>query len=104
MPSTLSLIVESTQGKDRRRSLRTPHIAEAWVWSPTSSRDDEQLDVTSLNVSKHGVAFTLDKPIPVHCFHMIEIRMGQQHLKTEVRIISCRQNEEGKWEVGAEFC
>ena len=35
---------------------------------------------------------------------MIEVGLGAQQVVSEVRIISCRESEDGVFEVGAEFC
>ena len=43
--------------------LGKPHVAEAWVASPTATRADDRLEVTALNLSRHGVAFE----VPRHC-------------------------------------
>ena len=90
-------------GADRRRSTRKPHVAEAWVASPTATDPDDKLEVTALNLSRHGVAFELPKPLPEGAFYIMEIGVGDQRLSSEVRIISCRKVE-GVYEVGAEFC
>jgi PilZ domain len=89
---------------ERRRSPRTPHVAEAWISSPTATNPDERIEVTSMNLSRHGVGFELAKPIPEHTFYAIEIGMGDQRLISEIRIVSCRKSDHGTWEVGAEFC
>ena len=90
-------------GADRRRSTRRPHVAEAWVASPTATRPDDKLEVTALNLSRHGVAFELPEPLPEGSFYVVEIGVGDQRLSSEVRIISCRKVD-GVYEVGAEFC
>lgn len=92
-----------TAATDRRRSLRKPHVAEAWVASPTATRADDRLEVTALNLSRHGVAFEVPKALPEGSFYIVEIGVGDQRLSSEIRIISCRKVE-GVYEVGAEFC
>src|SRR3954454_19167840 len=90
-------------GADRSRSLRRPHVAEAWVSSPTATRADDRLEVTALNLSRHGVAFEVTKPMPVGSFYIVEVGVGDQRLSSEIRIISCRKVD-GMYEVGGEFC
>ena len=90
-------------GFDRRRSMRAPHVAESWVVSPTATSPDERVEVTSLNLSRHGVAFEVAEPLPEGAFYVIEIGVGDQRLCSEVRIISCRRNG-AIYEVGSEFC
>jgi PilZ domain len=90
---------------DRRRSTRTPHVAQAWVVSPTSTRPaEERLEVAALNLSRHGVAFQVPQPLPEGAYYLIEIAVGAQRLTSEVRIISCRRSDQAAFEVGAEFC
>jgi hypothetical protein len=89
---------------DRRRSARRPHVAEAWVVSPTATRAEERLEVRSLNLSRHGVMFELDAPLAESSFYMFEVGVGDQKLCSEIRIISCLKNKTGDYEVGAEFC
>jgi len=90
-------------GSERRRSTRAPHVAGAWVASPTATRPDDRLEVTALNLSRHGVAFELPGPLPEGAFFVIVIGVGEQRLTSEVRIISCRKAG-AAYAVGAEFC
>lgn len=90
--------------RDRRRSARTCHLVQAWVVSPTATRDDERREVQALNLSRHGVGFEVSAAMPVNSFFMMEIGVGEQRLCSEVRIISCTKNGAGTYEVGAEFC
>jgi len=92
-------------GEERRRSVRYPRVADAWIWSPTADDPVEQrLEVTAVNLSRHGVAFDLDRPIASGSFQMIEIALGEQRLVSEIRIVSCRKLDNGQFEVGAAFC
>lgn len=90
--------------KDRRRSDRAPKVLDAWICSPTATnRAEEREVVTSVNLSRHGVAFVLEHSVPTGAFYIIDIAMGGQQVASEVRIISCRKAEDGRYEVGAEF-
>ena len=91
-------------GEERRRSVRHPRVADAWIWSPTADASDARQEVTAVNLSRHGVAFDLEHPVPSGSFQMIEIALGEQRLVSEIRIISCRQLDNGQFEVGAAFC
>lgn len=105
MPQTLTAESKMSQtDEDRRRSKRKPHVIEAWIWSPTSTNLNDKEEVRAVNLSRHGVGFQIEREIPVAHFMMIEIGMGNQKVSSEVRIISCRECEDGKFEVGAEFC
>lgn len=89
---------------DRRRSARVRHVVDAWIASPTDFHRKDAFEAKSLNVSRHGVAFETDRELPTGSFWVIEIAMGDQQMSTEIRIISCHKCDNGKWEVGAEFC
>jgi hypothetical protein len=90
--------------KDRRRSERKEHVVEAWIVSPTATRATERFEVTAMNMSRHGVCFSLARAIPSGSYYMIEVMMGDQKILSEVRIISCRKDAAGRYDVGAEFC
>lgn len=93
-----------TKEKDRRRSDRTPKVLDAWICSPTATDPAEEREVvTAVNLSRHGVAFALEHSVPTGAFYIIEFSMGGQKVVSEVRIISCRKAEDGRFEVGAEF-
>lgn len=94
---------KDAQGANRRRSARTPHIAEAWVSSPTATTPEDKVEVTSLNLSRHGVAFEMTQPLALGSFYVIEVGVGEQRLCSEVRIVSCRETG-GFYDIGAEFC
>ena len=104
MATTAQPLISDARGFDRRRSLRKPHVAEAWICSPTATRPEEKVEVTAINLSRHGVAFEIPKNLPTDTFYVMEVGVGDQRLVSEVRIISCRKAENGNYEVGAEFC
>ena len=90
---------------DRRRAVRRPHVCEAWVRSPTDG-DDAKLEVSALDLSRHGVGFESRHPLAEGCFYWIEIGFGQQRIASEIRISSCVAIDgiPGAWRVGGEFC
>jgi hypothetical protein len=90
--------------KDRRRSERTPLVVEAWLSSPTATDPSDGEEVTSVNVSRHGVAFDRRKALPVGTFHILDIKMGEQRMRSEIRVMTCRPLPDGTFEIGAEFC
>ena len=109
---------QGLQGADRRRSQRRPHVIDAWI-SPSSPapqgrsdgrpqdrQDAHRYEVVAMDLSRHGVGFAMEQPLPVGSFHVIEIGFGEQQLVAEIRIVSCRPlNEEtGLFQIGAEFC
>jgi hypothetical protein len=91
--------------ENRRRALRRPHVCEAWVRSPTDV-DESRIEVTALDLSRHGVGFEAHEPLAEGCFYWIEIGFGDQRIAQEVRVRSCVESDAtpGVFRVGAEFC
>lgn len=85
--------------RERRRSERFPYIIEA-----TLSTENETFEVTTANLSKHGVGLIVNAGLALGAFYMFEIAIGPKVVETEVRVISCRALEDGRFEIGAEFC
>jgi hypothetical protein len=90
--------------KDRRRSARKEHVVEAWIISPTATKASEKMEVTSMNISRHGVCFSLARPIPEGAYYVIEVLMGEQKITSEIRVVTCRKDDGERFDVGAEFC
>jgi hypothetical protein len=99
VPSAAALPADA----ERRRSQRTPHIVEAWIASPTATDPKDRDEVRSVNMSRHGIAFEHRIDLPLGTFHLIDIVLGEQRLRTEVRIMYCRSLGDGTFEIGAEF-
>jgi hypothetical protein len=89
---------------ERRRSERNPYVVEAFIISPTATSEAERKEVTSVNLSRHGIAFDFDQPLPKKTYYRMEISLGGKVICTEVKIVSCRAIEDGIYQVGAEFC
>jgi hypothetical protein len=90
--------------KDRRRSERKEHLVQAWISSPTATDPSEKVEVKSVNISRHGVCFSVSNAIPLGAFYVIEVMMDQQKIVSEVQIVDCRKAPTGQFDVGAEFC
>lgn len=88
---------------ERRRSQREPYVAEASLASPTAKDPADRIEVSALNISRHGIAFELPKSIPTGAFYVLQLGMGPQRMKSEVQIVSCRSGN-GTFHVGAKFC
>lgn len=91
---------------ERRRSGRLPHIIQSWLTPAGDDNPDSRLEISSLDLSQHGVAFGTWQPLAVGSFHVIEIGLGDQRLMSEVRVVSCRPFPalNGVYQIGAEFC
>jgi len=104
MKTQVSAARSAAENRNRRRSERKPHVADAYVYSPTATDPDDRLEARSINLSRHGVSFEMTRPLASNTFYMIQLDLGAQHLETEVRIISCRKISQNSYQVGAEFC
>lgn len=91
-------------GSDRRRDDRTPKICDAWIYSPTATRPEDRKQVTGVNLSKHGVAFNSQSPVPIDSFHKIELQLEGRTIISEIRIIHCEPSDFNHFNVGGEFC
>jgi hypothetical protein len=93
-----------TSTADRRRSKRREHVVDAYIISPTATNPYERREVTSINLSRHGVAFDFVQPLPKGSYYNICVGLGDQQLTSEIRIVACQPIEDGLYQVGAEFC
>lgn len=89
----------STEPDNRRRSERFPYIVEAALSTETT-----MFPVETANLSKHGVSLIVDNEVAVGSFYLFEIAIGPKTVETEVRVVACRATEDGRFEIGAEFC
>ncbi len=89
---------------DRRRSARKPQAVQAYIASPTTRDPLDRQEVMAVNLSRHGIAFDHKSPLPLGTYHVIDISLGEQRLRSELRIICCRKLADGNYEIGGEFC
>jgi PilZ domain len=100
----MSGIEPSISLSERRRSERQPYVVEAFIISPTARSETERREVTSINLSRDGIAFDFDVPLARKTYYRMEILLGGKQTVTEVRIVSCVPIEHGMYQIGAEFC
>lgn len=98
---SVSMLKKSEQLEDRRRSPRRPHVAEAQLTSPTGGTP---VDMKSVDLSRHGVGLSIQKPLATGTFHILKLGLGTQKIETEVRILSCDRAVDGSYRIHAEFC
>jgi hypothetical protein len=91
---------------NRRRSERHPCVIEAWLNPTGNASADAGFEVTSIDLSRHGIGLHVPKALVVGDYFIVEIGLGNQQLKSEIRIVACRPLDErpGYFQVGAEFC
>jgi hypothetical protein len=92
----------ATQERERRRSARTPHACEAWLSSPTATDPADRVEVTTLNLSRHGVCFEIPVAVPTGAYYILRVGVGPQKINSEIRILSCRPSDQS-FKIGAEF-
>jgi hypothetical protein len=100
---TMSSATIKPESRERRRSHRAPCICEAWLSSPTSRDPADRVEVTTLNLSRHGVAFELPVAVPTGAYFLLRFTIGPQQISSEIRILTCRAGDES-FQIGAEFC
>jgi hypothetical protein len=99
-PRTDSVVTTPTPA-ERRRSRREAHVAQAIVSSPTGG---SRVEVVSMDLSKHGVRLSVNKPLATGTYQRLELGGSGQRVVREVRILSCRLQEDGSFQLHAEFC
>jgi PilZ domain len=95
----MKLAQDSTQS-ERRRSPRKGNIIEGWL-SPYDSPD--RTEVTTFDLSRHGVSFDSPAAIPVGAQFIYEIGFGEQTLVCDIRVVSCKPSGDKIWHIGAKF-
>lgn len=88
---------------DRRRSFRQERATPAWLSAATGTNKGNGFHVTIKDLSLHGVGFISDRSLRKQDTHWMVIADQSLRLSTRIRVASCRQREDGMWDVGAEF-
>jgi hypothetical protein len=88
---------------DRRRSQRQERATPAWLSAATGAAKGKGLNVIIRDLSLHGVGIIAERPLNKNDAHWIVIADQTLRLSTRLRIVSQRQREDGKWDVGGEF-
>ncbi len=65
--------------------------------------DDEGWEVLVYDISRFGVGFDSTEPLEVG--EQVRLRIGRGPIKRSrlIRVVVCRQSEDGTWNIGAEF-
>ncbi len=88
---------------DRRRSSRAERATPAWMSAASGSNKGNGFNVTIKDLSLHGVGLIADRALNRQDTHWMVIADQSLRLSTRVRVASCRQREDGLWDVGGEF-
>ena len=87
---------------ERRRETRSSHAGQAWISSPTATTAAERTAVSSVNLSRHGVAFRSPVPLAVGAYFRLQIARTTGASTTEIRVIHCKKHADG-FDIGSEF-
>jgi hypothetical protein len=88
---------------DRRRSARVRAPVPAWVSGDSHDRSARGRDVGVVDLSEHGVGFRDGRgDYRIGAAHWLVVN-GTSRLSTRIRIVSCRRNRTGGYDVGAVF-
>jgi hypothetical protein len=88
--------------EERRRSPRATYVAPAWLSAEAGTRGPNY-QVVVFNLSLHGVGFTSEKPLESKAIHWIVIGAGGLRASSRLRIVNCRQRDDGQYDCGAQF-
>ena len=89
-------------GPDRRRSAREAHFVPGTLQPASGSADlDEQVVVCNLSLG--GVGLVCDHRYRLGTHWRITLGNGPLLLNAKVRVVSCRQRADGRFDVGCEF-
>src|SRR3954468_1571944 len=94
---------------DRRRRERVAGETQGWILPATPRLpahlpdDEEAWEVRIHNVSRIGVGFTSTAEMRVGDEHRLRISRGPMKRARLIRVMACRQCEDGTYTVGAEF-
>lgn len=103
LPAAPQAVHERSQAvDDRRRSERVGQRVPGWVSG--ADRSSRGQSVTVCDMSMHGIGF--HDPATryrVGTTHWLVVNGGALRVSTRIRIVSCRDGEEGGYYVGAAF-
>jgi hypothetical protein len=91
-----------TAAEERRRSERVEKRVPGWVSG--ADRNSRGQAITVCDMSMHGVGFyDATNRYRVGASHWMVVNGGALRVSTRVKIVSCRQGDEGGFYVGASF-
>ncbi|MFT3785529.1 MAG: hypothetical protein QM770_05120 [Tepidisphaeraceae bacterium] len=91
--------------EDRRRSDRSRQCMPAWVSGDAVDRGSRGSQVIVTSLSMHGVGFRDPRTrYRVGAAHWVVVSgVSSMRISSRVKIVSCRENEQGGYDVGAAF-
>ncbi len=94
----------ATSVDDRRRSERVGQRIPGWISGESSNRSSRGQAVVVTDISMHGVGFhDAANYYRIGSTHWLVVNGGAMRMSTRVKIVSCRDTDEGGYYVGATF-
>jgi hypothetical protein len=87
---------------DRRRRARIPGNTNGWLFLSDGDHAPAR-EITVLDISRHGVGFTFDGPLDVGAICRVRVGFGPKRLARRLRVVTCRPNDIGSYNIGGEF-
>ena len=92
---------EVESGQERRRSPRETLVAEARIRPQRVG--GIAIDGYASNISELGVGLHTSSPLQIGEQFRVSLKAGPMRLTSKVRVVSCRKDETGVYDIGAEF-
>ena len=90
--------------EDRRRSERVDERMPGWISGESNDRSAKGSAVMVVDMSMHGVGFhDAAHHYRVGSTHWLVVNGGAMRMSTRVKIVSCRESDEGGFYIGAKF-
>jgi hypothetical protein len=90
-------------GPERRRSRRESHFVTATL-QPASGDASVDRHVVVFDISLGGVGFRAPYTYRVGTVYRITLGTGPLFLNARLRVVSCRQRDDGMFDIGSAFC
>ena len=75
-----------------------------WISGESHDRAARGRDVNVTDLSMHGIGFRdAVQSYRIGACHWLVVNGGAMRLSTRIRVISCRKNDAGGYDVGAKF-
>ena len=97
--------VQDTLFMERHRGVRGAPPVEATLYPETSEEaQSDELELLSVNLTPHGVGMDLPHEVGIGTVYNLAINIGQETLRSHVRITSCAPLADGLYRAGGELC
>ena len=80
-------------------------VVEATLYPETSEEaPSDELELLSVNLTPHGVGMDLPHEVGIGTVYNLAINIGQETLRSHVRITSCAPLADGLYRAGGKLC